>query len=236
MPELSLPVALFIGTIAPLPDSGRPTGMFKFPVREAIELGPEGFVGDHQADRRVHGGPDKAVHLYPSGHYRRLAAAFPDAAPALVPGSLGENLSADLEEAGVCLGDVFRLGTARLQVSQPRSPCWKIDDRFGADGMAAHIAETGLTGWYWRVLEGGRVSPGDHLALESRVAAAIPLARAMAIWRTHRPALADLEAIAAAPGIAAGWRQKLLDRAVWLRKQPDTPPPAPPLVHARRDD
>ena len=73
-------ISLFIGGIAPLPDSRRPTGMFKHPVRSAVHLGPEGFSGDEQADRRVHGGPDKAVHLYPAVHYGRLAQAFPEAA------------------------------------------------------------------------------------------------------------------------------------------------------------
>ena len=75
-------ISLFIGGIAPLPDSGRPTGMFKHPVSAALHLGPEGFTGDEQADRRVHGGPEKAVHLYPAAHYARLAESFPEAADA----------------------------------------------------------------------------------------------------------------------------------------------------------
>ena len=66
-------ITLFTGSIRPLPDSGRPTGMYKTPVTAPIALGIEGFSGDQQADRRVHGGPDKAVHLYPARHYARLA-------------------------------------------------------------------------------------------------------------------------------------------------------------------
>ena len=73
-------ISLFIGGIRPLPESGRPTGMYKQPVNGPLELGPEGFVGDQQADRRVHGGPDKAVHLYPAAHYARLAERFDVAA------------------------------------------------------------------------------------------------------------------------------------------------------------
>ena len=123
-------VSFFIGGIRPLPDSGRPTGIYKQAVTAALELGPEGFTGDHQADRRVHGGPDKAVHLYPARHYGQLVQRFPEAAGQLVAGSLGENLStADLDESDVRVGDIWRLGDARLQVCQPRSPCWKIDDR-----------------------------------------------------------------------------------------------------------
>ena len=67
-------ITLFTGGIQPLPESGRPTGMYKTRVDVPIALGPEGFAGDQQADRRVHGGPEKAVHLYPARHYARLAA------------------------------------------------------------------------------------------------------------------------------------------------------------------
>lgn len=218
-------VRIFVGSITPLPGSGRPTGMFKHLADGPLQLGPEGFQGDHQADRRVHGGPDKAVHLYPADHYARLAAAFPEAADQLVAGSLGENLSTfGLTEADVCVGDVFALGSARLQVCQPRSPCWKIDTRFGVDGMAALIAETGMTGWYWRVVEPGEARSGDSLVLNERPRDGMTLADAMAIWRAHRPSLADLERIADAPGIAAGWRRKVLERADWLRRRPDQAP------------
>lgn len=232
-----IPVRIFVGTLAPLPDSGRLTGMFKVPATGSLDIGPEGFVGDEQADRRVHGGPEKAIHLYPAEHYARLAARFPEVAAKLVAGSLGENLSTfGLIEADVCIGDIFSLGSARLQVCQPRSPCWKIDCRFGVDGMAAHIAETGLTGWYWRVRQAGRTSDGEPLILQERPDDALTLAAAMAIWRAHRPTLADLERVAGAPGIAAGWRRKLLERSSWLRRQPDVPPPAPPPFHVKPED
>lgn len=214
---------IFIGGLQPLPDNARLTGMFKRPASGRLDIGPEGFVGDMQADRRVHGGPEKAIHLYPAGHYARLAERFPEAAPALVPGSLGENLSAAIDEAAVCLGDVFALGDARLQLCQPRNPCWKIDSRFGVDGMALHIERSGLTGWYFRVLRPGTVETDAAgtamLALIERRPDPLPLADVMAAWRAHRPAPAALERAAAAPGVAAGWRDKLLARADWLRRQ-----------------
>jgi MOSC domain-containing protein YiiM len=225
-------VSLFIGGIRPLPESGRPTGIYKQAVTTALELGPEGFIGDQQADRRVHGGPDKAVHLYPAAHYAKLASHFPEAARQLVIGSLGENLSAEIDENDVRIGDIWRLGTARLQVCQPRNPCWKIDERFGCDGMAAYIAEHRLTGWYWRVLTPGRVAPGEALELES-AADTFTLAEAMLRWQAHRPALADLEKLAAAPGIADNWRQKIVARATWLRNNPDRAAPAVKAFHVK---
>lgn len=212
-------VSLFVGGIRPLPESGRPTGMYKQPVVGQISLGPEGFEGDQQADRRVHGGPDKAVHLYPARHYARLAEQFPDAARQLVIGSLGENIStADLDENDVRIGDIWRLGTSLLQVCQPRNPCWKIDERFSAEGMAAFIAEHRLTGWYWRVIAAGHVSPGDTLELERAADGASTLAEAMLCWQAHRPTLNELEKLAATPGIAENWQQKIKVRIDWLRK------------------
>lgn len=227
-------VSLFIGGIRPLPESGRPTGMYKQAVSAELALGPEGFIGDQQADRRVHGGPDKAVHLYPARHYAKLAARFPDAAAQLVIGSLGENIStADIDENDVRIGDIWRLGTARLQLCQPRSPCWKIDERFACDGMAEFIARERLTGWYWRVLTPGNVAPGDTLEIERVASEAFTLAEAMQCWQAHRPALADLERLAATPGIAENWKQKITKRLEWLRKNPQVSPAQPPAFHVK---
>lgn len=225
-------ISLFIGGVRPLPESGRPTGIYKQPVHHRLALGPEGFAGDVQADRRVHGGPEKAVHLYPAAHYARLAERFPEAAGQLAAGSMGENLStADLDESGVRVGDIWRLGGARLQVCQPRTPCWKIDERFGCDGMAAFVAERHLTGWYWRVLTPGEVAPGDEL-LPERIAADNPtLAAAMALWAEHRPDLAALARLAASDGIAVHWRNKIEQRLAWLRRADDAP--QPPAFHVK---
>lgn len=210
-------VSLFAGTIAALPLSGRPTGMFKQPLAAEVAIGLEGLAGDEQADRRVHGGPDKAVHLYPSAHYARLTAAFPETTAAFIPGSLGENIScATLDEASVRVGATFTLGSALLQVCQPRSPCWKIDDRFGCDGIAAFIAEHGLTGWYFRVLRPGTAAPGSGLEPVDGADAAPTLAEAAVLWQEHRPPAAALQRLAASPGIAAGWRNKITARAAWL--------------------
>lgn len=163
---------IFAGPVSSLPD-GTPTGIFKRECMGSVWVGAAGLAGDAQADRRVHGGPDKALHQYPVAHYARLAAAFPQAAPLLVPGSMGENLSVPgWDETNVRIGDIFRFGGARIQVSMPRKPCWKIDRRFGAEGMAMKnfIAEEGLTGWYFRVLMEGEVAPGCAFELLERPA------------------------------------------------------------------
>lgn len=212
------PVAVFIGRVAPLPGTGRPSALLKSAAPLPIALGPTGFAGDEQADRSVHGGPEKAVHGFPVEHYARLAREFPAAAAQFVAGSIGENLSAaGCEEVIVRPGDIYALGETRLQVTQPRSPCWKIDARYGIEGMAAFIAAQGIAGWYARVLVPGIVRAGDGLLLVDRDPTAPTLAEALATSRLHRPHPDALAAIAQVKGIAEGWRRKLLDRIAWLR-------------------
>lgn len=199
--------------------TGHPTGMFKSAITSAVRVTIDGLEGDHQADRRVHGGPDKAVHLFPARHYARLARQFPEAAPELVPGSIGENLSSvDIDENDVHIGDVWLLGESLLQVCQPRSPCWKIDERFASEGMAAFIARERLTGWYWRVLKAGQVAPGDTLELHQQASEAPTLGQALLWWQEHRPAVATLERLAGTPGIATAWREKIRQRLQVLQK------------------
>jgi MOSC domain-containing protein YiiM len=212
-------VALFIGQVKPLPVSGKPTAMYKTAVHGPIALGVEGFEGDQHADLRVHGGPEKAVHLYPTRHYAQLAAKFDETAPLLVPGSMGENIATlDLDEHDVRLGDVWQLGSALIQVCQPRNPCWKIDERFDADGMALFIDQHLLTGWYWRVLQPGVVQANDTLVLREAASNAPTLHQAMTLWRAHPPELDALAALAETPGIAKVWQDKIKQRVNYLRK------------------
>lgn len=213
------PVLLFTGTIRPLPESGRPTGMYKSGVTVEVRFTTEGIVGDEQADRRVHGGPEKAVHLYPANHYRQLAQHFPEAADLLHPGTLGENISVDgLDESQVHIGDIWQLGSALLQLCQPRNPCWKIDERLGTEGVAEYIAKNHLTGWYWRVVQEGCASPGDLLTLITRPPESFSLLAAMSLWAEHRPDLHQLRQLTQAKGIAAHWQSKIQQRLDYLSR------------------
>lgn len=209
---------VFAGSVRPMPGDGRPTGIFKEPVAGPVHVGIEGLEGDAQADRRVHGGPEKAVHHFPLENHRRLAVQFPELAAGFVAGGLGENLSTEgADEAAVCLGDVYAFGSARLQLSQPRSPCWKIDARHGLEGIANFIATAGIAGWYYRVLDPGVAQAGDALQLRERNADAITLREFWDTVHLLRPPLEALRRIADTPGLSPGWRERLLKRIDWLR-------------------
>jgi MOSC domain-containing protein YiiM len=210
---------IFRGGIRPLPPDNAPTGIFKQAIEMPVWLGREGLAGDAQADRRVHGGPDKALHQYPVTHYARLATAFPEARALLVPGSLGENLSVPgWDESSLAIGDVFLLGDARVQVSQPRSPCWKIDHRFGVDCMAQFIATQRITGWYFRVLEEGAVEPGAGFERIERNPAPVSVAALLALLDEHRPDSDALLDVSRTPGLSVGWVKKLVVRACRLQQ------------------
>jgi MOSC domain-containing protein YiiM len=211
--------AVFAGGVRPLPPEGHSSGIVKLAVSGPVLLGRQGLVGDAQADRRVHGGPDKALHHYPAEHYAVLRAAFPASAEAFVPGSIGENVSTTgWREDNVCVGDIFRIGAARVQVTQPRSPCWKINARFGLENALQLVAERGITGWYCRVIDSGTIAAGDPFELLERNPDPVTLHRLWQVTRSHRPDAEELSRLAWTPGLSEGWAEKLRGRLEWLRQ------------------
>lgn len=155
--------------------------------------------GDAQADLVNHGGPDKAVCVYPSGHY---AYWREEGARELDYGAFGENMTVDdVGEADVCIGDVYELGDVVVQISQPRQPCWKLARRFGVPDLAAQVQRSGRTGWYLRVLREGLVAEGLEFLLVDRphpewaVTAANRVMHGRPIDATASGALADCTAL-----------------------------------------
>lgn len=136
------------------------TGIYKEPVAGRVRVGQLGLEGDFQADPRYHGGPEKAVYLYPSEHYphfRQLLSGHD-----LSPGFFGENFTTEgLLEEDVNIGDVFRIGTAVLQVTRPRSPCLKLGAKVGSQRFLKTFLESRRLGFYLAVLTEGEVGAGD---------------------------------------------------------------------------
>jgi len=126
-PDTARVASVQVGRIAPLGPESVPSAFVKLPVTGPVHAATLGLAGDEQADLTVHGGPDKAVYLYPSEHYPLWLRDVPRHAQTLMAGAFGENITTSgLEEATVAIGDVFRIGTAEVQVTQPRQPCFKL--------------------------------------------------------------------------------------------------------------
>lgn len=170
MPLPALPLdALLTGRARPFTRPGSRSGIAKSPRDGALRVTPVGLEGDEQGDLRVHGGVEKAIHHYPREHYAAWIAELGEHPLLMQAGAFGENFSTSgWSEADVCLGDRVRAGTALLEVSQGRMPCWKLNDRFEVAGMSLRVQESGRTGWYYRVLEEGVVAAGDILQLVER--------------------------------------------------------------------
>jgi MOSC domain-containing protein YiiM len=143
------------------------TGIFKEPVAGRVMLRRLNLDGDRQADLTVHGGREKAVYVYPSEHYPRWRAELSD--PLLSYGGFGENFTTEgLDEATVNIGDEFHVGGARVTVTQPRQPCFKLGLRFGRADMVRRFHESRLSGFYLAVSEEGEVGAGDAFKLVRR--------------------------------------------------------------------
>jgi len=186
---------------------GRKSAIGKAPAPAPWRIEAEGLVGDRQADRRHHGGAEKALHHYPREHYEAWRAEFPELAGEFVAPAFGENISTlGLTEESVCVGDVFALGGARLQASQGRQPCLTLNFRFGRRDMARRTQESMRCGWYYRVLETGEVRPGEGLRLIERPRPDWPLARLFALLYARPRAFDELAEMAALTELAPRWR------------------------------
>jgi MOSC domain-containing protein YiiM len=191
------------------------TAIFKKPVPGRIQVLRLGLEGDHQADRKNHGGADQAVCAYPIEHYdfwcRELGrCAFPH-------GQFGENLTLrGLSEDEVRLGDILCVGSARLQVSQARIPCAKLAQRMGVGSdFPKQFLASKRVGFYLRVLEEGGIGAGDRIAVVDRDDGSVSIAELVEITQLEQGDEAGLKRVLASRGLSQEWRRRLEKR---LRK------------------
>jgi len=215
--------SLLTGRAVPFSRPGSRSAIVKTPVNGPLDVGPMGLEGDEQGDLRVHGGLEKAIHHYPREHYAAWAHELGDHALLKAAGAFGENISTTgWTEQTICLGDRVRAGTALLEVSQGRMPCWKLSDRFAVADMALRVQQSGRTGWYYRVLEPGVVQAGQDLKLEQRPHPQWPLARLSSVLFSQDVDTDILRECLALP-LAASWR-RTLERRLEKRQVEDWSP------------
>ena len=183
------------------------TGICKEPVSGPLTLKKLGFDGDGVADTKNHGGVDKAVCVYSLDHYPYWEETLGIRLP---PAAFGENLSvSNLEEDNVCIGDVFQLGTAMVQISQPRQPCNTLAARYGRTDLVKLVIHSGLSGFYFRVLQEGIVEVGNPLILKDKHPQEVSVAFAHHIYHNDRKNREGIEAILAVSALSESWQGSL---------------------------
>jgi MOSC domain-containing protein YiiM len=180
------------------------TAIAKTPVTGRAAVAADGLAGDEQISPS-HGGPDRALCVYPSEHYAHWNARV---APAF-----GENVtSAGVLETETVIGEVWRIGTALVRVSQPRSPCYKVAARLGIPDLVIRARRARFTGMHLRVLEPGELAAGDAIELVERPAHGITVAHAVCARFDPAPGRALVAAVLALPELAEEWREKTAPR------------------------
>jgi MOSC domain-containing protein YiiM len=202
-------LAVLAGKARPFGPEGHRSGIDKAPCSSRVYVDTSGLSGDEQGDRRHHGGVEKAIHHYAFEHYAAWKQDLPASSDHFDrPGTFGENFSSvGMTESSVCIGDVYLVGRATLEVSQARQPCWKLNVRTGVPDMAAKVQETGRTGWYYRVLRPGWVQAGDTLLLLSRPNPEWPLRRLLHCLYVDRLNRAALTQVVALTALTPSWRR-----------------------------
>ena len=181
------------------------TGICKQPVSGPLRLSRSGFEHDGVGDMKHHGGEDKAVCVYSLEHYPYWENALGIKLPAA---AFGENLTvSDLKEEDICIGDVFEIGTALLQVSQPRQPCRTLAARYGRDDLVKLVADSGRTGFYFRVLKEGVVQKDARLKLKEKDPLGISVLFASHTFHLDRKNCEAIEKVLAVPALSASWQK-----------------------------
>lgn len=183
------------------------SGIHKSPVTGSVALGLANLAGDGQANLKYHGGREKAVYVYPAEYYpdwQRILGKDP-----LEPSQFGQNLTVDgFPDEAVHIGDRFRVGTALLEVAQPRIPCAKLAARVGREGFGNEFPMAGRLGYYLYTLKTCEVQAGENM---ERVRAAAHSVTVAKLCRSVFSEADDLEVIKLAlefPYVDEGWKKK----------------------------
>jgi MOSC domain-containing protein YiiM len=182
------------------------TGIFKPAVQGPVIVRTLNLDGDGQADLKVHGGVYKALYAYPAEHYPFWGSIYPELE--LPWGMFGENLTTvGVNESLMCIGDQVRIGTAILQVTQPRVPCFKLAAKFDDDEIIETFFASGRSGMYFSVVQEGQLQAGDRIELVHRDPAGFSIWEALKLY-TKEPARQTLERALRTETLPPGLRKR----------------------------
>jgi MOSC domain-containing protein YiiM len=197
------------------------TGIFKEPVAGRVMLRTLNLDGDRQSDLSVHGGPQKAVYLYPSEHYEFWKRELPDMD--LPWGMFGENFTSEnILETETNIGDKFRIGLAEVMVTQPRMPCYKLGIRFGRADIIKRFLVSERTGFYFSVLKEGEVGAGDQIELLEKNASGVRVVDVTRLYGSDKENVDLLRHAIATEALPESWRAYFLKRIENLDHQQET--------------
>ena len=181
------------------------TGIFKDAIEGSVEVRRHNLDGDEQADLSVHGGPTKAVYAYPGEHYAYWRKELPD--HDLPWGSFGENFTVEgVDEEVMYIGDEFRIGTAKLVVTEPRMPCFKLGIKFGRADMVKRFLKSQRSGFYFGVVEEGRVQAGDEFDRLSQHPDGLSVADVTRLYTTEKGSAQLLKKAISVSALPENWR------------------------------
>ena len=185
------------------------TGLCKQPTTKETPLTVAGFVGDDSHDTKHHGGEDKAVCAYSIDHYpywqEILGSKLPEA-------PFGENLAiSGIKEEDICIGDIFAVGSATLQISQPRQPCKTLAARFARNDFVKLVVDSGFTGFYFRVLQEGSIKAGDHITLIEKDPLGITVTFANRTYHHDRHNKTAIKQVLEVPALSDSWRKSFTE-------------------------
>lgn len=191
------------------------SGIFKTPVSKPIFLDCLGFEGDGVGDLKMHGGEDKALCAYCVDHFPYWNEKLQRK---ISPGSFGENLSLlGMPETAINIGDIFEVGAAQIQVSQPREPCHKLNKVFNDQSMACSVKKSGFSGYYLRVLKAGMVETGSLLKRVHKDPNEFSIEKANALLRKGGANSQDMEELISIRALGSEWQEKIQKRLSRLK-------------------
>ncbi len=205
-------VSLNLGVprIVETPRGGILTSIFKEPVAGRRMVAPHNIEGDKQADLTVHGGPHKAVYGYSWDHYPYWRNELNE--PDLLVGAFGENLTIEgLSEENLHIGDVVEIGTARLRVTQPRMPCYKLALRFDRPDMVKRFWKSRLSGFYFAIETPGELGAGDALHIVETHPLNVSIADVVRMYQGDSNDEDLYQRVIASP-LRGSWRQGIQER------------------------